>query len=241
MQWKIATGEDPFNLLQGPVVSTVGPLAASGAKTNMVSYSASPLPATITVGSASGASIVVGSYIVADLDYTAGTFGTVGAAGIPIQSSTSVTDVDYTRKTSDFVARVTAITTNTVLTLDQPFVGGGSGTVLPAPTSPPAGSQVQVVGGFAAREGATYITEWSGLFIMDTIDSAQIACYYPHLSILQFKDVGAWAIENVGTTDETGYELDCTMNALAFDDPIDGETIVGYKCFYFRPGQAAGI
>jgi hypothetical protein len=76
---------------------------------------------------------------------------------------------------------------------------------------------------------------------MDTIDAAQIAVYYPHVSIAQFRDVAAWAIENIGTTDETGYELDCVMNALAFDDPIDGETVVGYKAFFPRPGQSISI
>jgi hypothetical protein len=79
------------------------------------------------------------------------------------------------------------------------------------------------------------------LFIMDTIDAAQIACYYPHVSISQFRDVAAWTIENQGTTDQTGYELDAMFEALAFDDPIDGETVVGYKAFYPRPGQAIGV
>jgi hypothetical protein len=151
-----------------------------------------------------------------------------------------VTDIDYIRKTSDFVARCISVNAN-ALTLDQPFVGGGSGLTQPYPVSPPAGSNVQRISGWAAREGGTFITEWSGLFILDTIDSAQIAVYYPHVSIAQFRDVNAWAIENVGTTDETGYDLDCVMNALAFDDPIDGETVVGYKAYYPRPAQNISI
>lgn len=246
MQFKVATGTDPFNLLNGATAGTgsnaAGPLSASGApKTAMVSYSATPLPATLTVTSASAISVSAGMYIVCDADYVTTTYGTVGSAGIPIQQN-AVTDIDYIRKTSDFVARVTGVNAN-VLTLDQPFVGGGSSVtqLVPGYAQPPANSQVQVISGWAAREGGTFITEWSCLFIMDTIDAAQIACYYPHVSIAQFRDVGAWAIENVGTTDETGYELDCVMNALAFDDPIDGETVVGYKAFYPRPGQSIGI
>jgi hypothetical protein len=180
-----------------------------------------------------------GEYIVADLDYSPTQFGIVGAAGIPVQPN-AVTDVDYIRKTSDFVSRCVGVLTN-ALTLDQPFIGGGSGLTLPAPTSPPAGSNVQKITGWAAREGGTYITEWSGLFVMDTIDAAQIAVYYPHVSIAQFKDLAAWAIENVGTTDETGYEIQCSLNALAFDDPIDGETVVGYKAYYPRPNQNIAI
>jgi hypothetical protein len=246
MQWKLSTGTDPFNLINNstPLVqpTTAGPLSASGApKTAMVSYSATPLPATITVTSAAAISVSGGMYIVADADYLTTQTGIVGAAGIPVQPG-QVTDVDYIRKTSDFVARVVSVNAN-VLTLDQPFVGGGSSTTALAPgnATPPANAQVQVISGFAAREGGTFISEWSGLFIMDTIDAAQIAVYYPHVSIAQFRDVGAWAIENQGTTDQTGYELDAMFNALAFDDPIDGETVVGYKAFYLRPGQAAGI
>lgn len=243
MQFKVATGTNPFNLLAATTLSTAGPLSASGApKTAMVSYN--PNGPSITVASSAVINVSGGQgseYIVADVDYVPGTSGLVGSAGIPIQPN-AVTDVDYIRKTSDFVARVVSVAAN-VLTLDQPFVGGGSSSTALAPgfATPPASSFVQKIAGWAAREGGTFITEWSCLFIMDTIDAAQIAVYYPHVSIAQFRDVAAWAIENVGTTDETGYELDCIMNALAFDDPIDGETIVGYKAFYPRPGQSIGI
>lgn len=240
MQFKIAVGTDPINLLYGATPQSVGPVSASGApKTAMVSYSATPTP-TLTVASSVAISVSGnGEYIVADLDYLTSQYGIVGAAGIPVQPN-AVTDVDYVRKTSDFVVRCIAVNAN-ALTLDQAFVGGGSGLSLPAPTSPPAGSNVQRLVGWASREGGTFISEWSGLFIMDTIDAAQIAVYYPHVSISQFRDVAAWTIENVGTTDETGYELDCIMEALAFDDPLDGETVVGYKAFYPRPGQNIAI
>jgi hypothetical protein len=244
MQWKVATGTDPFNLIVGGGLTTVGPLSASGApRTAMVSYVPGP-PSVLTVASSAAIGISGGQgseYIVVDADYNPTQFGTVGSAGIPIQPN-AVTDVDYLRKTSDFVARVVSVNAN-ALTLDQPLVGGGSSAALIAPgfAIPPAGSNVQKVSGWAAREGGTYITEWSALFIMDTIDAAQIAVYYPHVSIAQFKDMAAWAIENIGTTDETGYELQASFNALAFDDPIDGETVVGYKAFFVRPGQSVGI
>jgi hypothetical protein len=71
---------------------------------------------------------------------------------------------------------------------------------------------------------------------MDTIDGSQIAIYYPHLAPNQFKDIAAWQIENVGTTDLTGYELDTVMQSLAFDDPLDGETVVRYAAYYPAPG-----
>jgi hypothetical protein len=241
MAFKIASGTDPFNLLNNSTPSSAGPLSASGApKTGMVSYSASAPSLTVTSAAAINAS--AGNFIVCDIDYVPGTYGIIGEAGVPVFPN-AVTDVDYIRKTSDFVARVLAVNGN-VLTLDQPFVGGGSGTTaIPAtaPTSPPAGSNVQTISGWASREGGTFITEWSGLFVLDTVDQAQIALYYPHVSINQFRDLAPWAIENVGTTDLTGYELDCVMEALAFDDPLDGETVVGYVTYYARPGQNAAI
>ena len=66
--------------------------------------------------------------------------------------------------------------------------------------------------------------------------------YYPHVSILQNRNQGAnWAIENIGTTDLGGYELDAQFTALAFDDPLDGETVVAYHGYFFKPGEAAGF
>jgi hypothetical protein len=240
MAWKIATGSDPFNLLNGATPTTAGPLSASGApKTGLVSYT--PGTTSLTVANASAIGVSGGMFIVADDDYNPAQFGIIGSAGVPVFKQ-AVTDIDYIRKTSDFVARVVAVNGN-VLTIDQPFVGGGStnqaGNLYTSPN--PGTANVQVISGWAAREGGTYITEWSALCILDTIDQAQIAFYFPHVSISQFRDVGAWAIENVGTTDLTGYELDCVMECLAFDDPLDGETVVGYTAFYARPGQAAAI
>jgi hypothetical protein len=242
MAFKIATGTDPFNMLDTSMATTAGPLSASGApKTSMVSYS--PTGPTLTVTSAAAIGVSAGDFIVCDIDYDPATYGIIGEAGVPVFPN-AVTDVDYIRKTSDFVARVVSVNAN-VLTLDQPFVGGGQGTTSnPANTTqgtPPAGSYVQLISGWACREGGTFITEWTGLFVLDTVDQAQIALYYPHVSINQFRDIAAWAIENVGTTDLTGYELDCVMEALAFDDPLDGETVVGYTSYYCRPGQAAAI
>ena len=236
MQYKLATGSNPFNLLSGATPTTVGPLSASGSpKTAMVSYVAGP-PAVLTVASAGAIGLSGGSYIVCDADYLTSQTGLVGSVGIPLQPG-QVTDVDFVRKTSDFVARVVSIVGDTTLNLDQPFVGGGNSATLLAPgyATPPAGSKVQQIEGWAVREGGTFISEWSGLFVMDTEDAAQIAVYYPHVSISQFRDIGAWTLENQGTTDQTGYELDAVFETLAFDDPLDGETIVGYYAYYPRP------
>lgn len=247
MAYKLATGTNPFNLLDNSEASTVGPLSGSGAQsvpTASPTYedqNSNGLPA-VHVPTGSGSLFAVGDNIVVDEDYDQSSSGVVGSAGQPIFDG-AVTDITYLRKVSDFVGRIVSIDTaggTDMLELSQKIVGGGSGDPTGV-TTPPDGSNVQKIKGWAAREGGTMITEWSALFLLDAIDGAQVACYYPHVSISQFRDMPAWAIENVGATDLSGYELDCVMESLAFDDPIDGETVVGYKAFYPSTGQDIAI
>jgi hypothetical protein len=264
MQYRLATGSNVINLLAATGLSggTSGPLSASGTQVapfaaNVTAYNAgTPVawnapqgtPATLTLATIPQLSqIYPGSYIAVDQDYTLGLYGgAVGDSGVNVYQG-AVTDIDYLRKNTDFVARVTAINGN-VLTLDQPFVGGGSGNPTPNFVNNQFTSfvspQVRAVPikGFVAREGGTFIGEWSGLFLNNTVDGAQLVIYYPHVSISQNKDVAApWTIENAGTTDESGFQLDAAFNALAFDDPLDGETVVAYKAYYYKPGEAAAI
>jgi hypothetical protein len=249
-QYSLATGVSCFNILgaSGMLGGGVGPLSASGAPSSAATaYTAGTFPwgvgggvaPTITITTPAAAQIGVGSYIVVDVDYNTATFGLVGDAGVPVFKN-AVTDVDYIRKTSDYVARVTAINGN-VCTLDQPLIGGGSGN--PAPGGPGAvGAKAQMVSGFSAREGGTFISEWTALLLLTTIDQAYLFAYYPHVSILANRDVAApWAIENIGTTDLGGSELDAQFAALAFDDPLDGETVVSYQGYFYKPGESPGF
>lgn len=244
LQYRLATGTNVMNILgaSGQAGGTAGPISASGAASTAVSaYSVSNGVATLTVTSAAAAQVAVGDYIVCDQDYTVGQFGLQGDAGTPVFQG-AVTDVDYIRKNSDYVGRVTSIPADTTIILDQPFVGGGSGNPAPNFTGSTftsfTGVKVQKVKGFVAREGGTYVSEWSCLLMCNTIDAAQLVIYYPHVSILQLRDHAApWTIENAGTTDESGMEMDAQFTALAYDDPLDGETVVAYKGYYARPGE----
>jgi hypothetical protein len=243
MNYKIATGVAPMNLLANAVASTAGPLSGSGAQAVPLGASGyqvaglgSQTAPVLCVPAGSGSLFAAGNYVVADQDYDGVSIGLVGDAGVPIFQGT-VTDVDYIRKTSDYVARVVAVVANIVagqdgLVLNAPFVGGGNAIVGTPNTGPTAGAKIQKIRGFAAREGGTYITDWSGLFICDTLDVAQLVLYYPRLSINQFKDLAPWTLENAGTTDMVGYELQANLNALAYDDVLDGETVVRYSTWY---------
>lgn len=251
MSYKIATAAEVFNLLDNPGASSsqLGPLSSSGALAVPVGasgYIAAFQPTgytvnvpTLFVPAGSGAAFPPNSLIVADDDYS-GEYGIVGAAGIPVFNG-AVDDVDFIRKTSDFVARVKTVIPNALagqdaLVLTKGFVGGGNSATGTPLYAPGPNAKVQKIKGFTSREGGTYIAEWSALFCMDTLNSCQIVIYYPHVSAAQFREFGTWQIENAGTTDMTGYSLDCTMQALAFDDPLDGETVVSYTAYYPAPG-----
>jgi hypothetical protein len=258
---KIASGCEVFNFLAAGQASTTNPLGTSG--TTAVALGASGYQTTggtatqpgvaglpcVFLPSGSGALFAAGQMIVVDVDYDKVSTGFIGSNGVPVYVNNAPQDTDFIRRTSDFTNLITAVVAGPIagiagnqdaLVLKQVFTGGGaSSSVLVGPTSPPTGSKIQRINGWTSREGGTFIMDWSALFILDTIDSDQIAFYYPHLSISQFKDLGNWAISNVGTTDETGYELDASFESLAFDDPLDGETVVCYRAYY--PASNTGV
>lgn len=238
MAYKLASGSGVFNLLDGTGLSTAGPLSGSGAvAVPMVSYDPNAVAGpTITVASGSGASFTAGDYIVVDKDYSVADSGVVGDAGIPLFAG-QVSDIDFIRKTSDYVARIKSISSDG-LVLASKLVGGGSGNPI-ASVVPQAGSKVQKIKGWVTREGGTYVSEWCGLFVMQHIDLSQSVAYYPHLAISQFRNINPWDLEDQGTTDQKGYELDCVLDAMAYDDPLDGETVVRYLAHI--PGKGKEI
>ncbi|MDE2438947.1 MAG: hypothetical protein KGN01_06200 [Patescibacteria group bacterium] len=251
LQYKLAVGTQVYNLLQtGESAPASSPLAAPGFPSPAIAMGASGyMPSgavagyvgrpTVFVPAGSGAAFYYApfnNYIVVDIDTPTtiaggGIFGENGAFAFP----NSVNDIDWVRKTSDFVARTVALVPNAAagqdaLILDQPFVGGGA----PASTNgtPPSTSKVQLIKGWTVRTGGTFIQEWSGLFIADTIDGAQTAVWFPHLSISQFQGINSWAIDNIGTTDLSGWDIETTMQSLAYTDLEDGETVTSYTMFY---------
>ncbi len=234
MQLKVATGEGVFNLLAsaGPA-STVGPLSSAGnAAVAMTSYSASGSVSgyvgspTLVVASASG--FAAGNYIVCDQDYNGTAFGFVGDAGANVFEG-AVTDVDFIRKTSDYVATIKAIVGNNLI-LTKPFFGGGNNPLGAATTVPQAGAKVQVISGFATRGGGTTITEWSCILVLDTIDASQLLMYYPRLAPDSFPGITATNVTNITSLQQN--DLDAAFESMAYDDPLDGETVVCYRAFY---------
>ena len=233
---RLATGSQVFNLLKstGPA-STQGPLSASAVPgVPMTAYTPSgPSGLPVLTGTFTAEDFPVGSMIVCDRDYVPGEYGYVGAAGANVFPG-AVTDVDFVRKTSDFVAGVAA-SSGSSLTLTGPFVGGGNspGPGM-GPVVPPAGSKVQRVTGYSSREGGTYIAEWSAIFLMNTVDASQVMLYYPRVAPAAFSGLTEVAIQNITSMQE--YDLEAQFEAMAFDDPLDGETVVRYSAYYPHDG-----
>lgn len=253
MALTISSGSQVFNLLKSSAAaSTTGPVSSSGnaavpitsggyvASGSVTGYVGQP---TLYVPAGSGAAFPAGSYIVCDQDYNGTSFGYVGDAGANVFQG-SVTDTDFIRKTSDYVACVKAVVTGQpagdALILTGPFVGGGNSAYGTTPTTAPsyaAGSKVQLITGIARRSGGTYIKEWSAIFVCDTMDRNQILLYYPRLAPDTFAGFEETNLQNANALKEIG--LNSSFEAMAFDDPEDGETVLSYWAFY--PAAGAGL
>ena len=247
---RITTGSQVFNALKSTATaSTIGPLSSSGIAaipmgasgylpTGMASGPTMGLP-TLFVPAGSGTLFPAGSMIVCDQDYNNTSFGYVGDAAANVFPG-AVTDVDFIRKTSDYVASVstvipTAITGQDALILVGPFMGGGnSATTSPVYTAPSSGAKVQQIYGYVSREGGTYIAEWSAIFLLDTVDASQMLFYYPRLSPDQYAGLTEEALQNATSIKQ--FDQSGTFDALAFDDPLDGETVCRYSAYYPHSG-----
>ena len=259
MSVRIATGSQVFNLLKtGATASTSGPLSSSGttavalaasgyvASGSLTNYSGKP---TLFVPAGSGAAFAAGTMIVCDIDYS-NQFGYVGDSGANVFQG-AVSDTDFIRKTSDYVNGVVAVVAagsggapagQDALVLTGPFVGGGNalyGTTATTAPSYTAGSKVQAISGYAAREGGTFITEWSAVFCLTTIDGSQFLFYYPRVAPDTFT---GFDMANVpGASSISTFDLAASFDAMAFDDPLDGETCVRYSAYFPHSGTSPSI
>jgi hypothetical protein len=257
MSIAIATGCQVFNLLKSTAAaSTTGPLSSSGiaavalgasgyvASSALTNYSGQP---ALFVPSGSGAAFAAGSMIVCDIDYS-NQFGYVGDAGANVFQG-AVSDVDFIRKTSDYVNGVVAVVTagsggapagQDALVLTSTFTGGGNAAYGVTPTTAPssaAGSKVQAITGYAAREGGTFLREWSAVFVMDTVDGSQFLFYYPRVAPDTFTGFNTANVP--GSSDAIkSSDLNASFEAMAFDDPLDGETVIRYCAYVPHAGTS---
>jgi hypothetical protein len=226
LQMALASGTTHFNILQAASGSAQQPLG--GSPQAAVALGSGSTATSIVLTAGGGAQFQAGQLVAVDVDYS----GQSGYVGSGIQASFvqagSVTDADYVRRVTYNVGVIKQINADT-LTLEQPLLGG----------APPAGAKAQAVTGFATREGSSFIQSWSALFVVDTVDGAQLYYYYPQLSLASEREESTYEVDNAGAADVRGRSLHAEFNALAFEDPVDGETVVCYRGFFPAAGAQA--
>ncbi len=201
VQMALASGTQQMNLLK-----TVGDAVALGTGSTAT---------VLQVGIVAAASFAAGGLVAVDVDYAASTgFVGSGLSGAYVRSA--LTDVDYVRRVTLNVGRITSIAGG-ALTLEAPLLAG----------APTAAMKVSGVVGFCDREGSSFFQEWSGLFVAEGQQRERVVWFYPRLQ------VSAGASEDVvatlGGLQKT--RLAGAFRALPVVDPVDGETVVCFRSY----------
>jgi hypothetical protein len=225
LQMALSAGVQQMNVLR---VQAGAPANGSGG----TAVPAVPLTAgsTVTsataldVGSTAAAGFVVGDVVAVDVDYTGQTgFVGSGVSGGYVKSLASIgADVDYVRRITLNVARVTGITGG-VLTLGSALIAG----------VPTAAMQVSRVAGFCDREGGSFFQEWSALFALPGEQGDLVVFHYPRLQAM----AGAAELREglVGKQANDGslarMRLAGSFRALPVVDANDGEKVLCFRSY----------
>lgn len=230
LQLAVAAGSEQMNLLattSGAAANGSGGLAATAVPLVIASSNST----TLSVGAAS-ANFTVGELVAVDLDYT-GQLGYVGSgvSAAYVASSTAVGgDINYIRRVTLNVGRITAITSGT-LTLGAPLLAG-------APTT---GMQVSALSGFCDREGGRFFQEWSALFVFDGEQGDRVIYHYPRLQAMQGSAEIVSSLTGTGTGLATPLErmrLAAAFRALPVIDTNDSATVVCFRSYIPGPMRA---
>jgi hypothetical protein len=213
----LATGSQHMNLLapaSGAAATADGAIAASA----VIPQSGSTAT-FIALSPTDSAKFTSGSVIALDTDYS----GQTGFVGFPVSGAyvrQSLTDVDYIRRVTFNVAKVSQVN-STGLTLAEPLPGG----------PPAAGAKLQQVTGFVDREGGSFYHEWSALFVMVGSQGERILFYYPRLQTMANAQEVALPLDTKNKDGLARIALKGQFLALPVTDPLDGERIVCYRSF----------
>jgi hypothetical protein len=184
--------------------------------TNPVAVAAaSSTPTFLSTPNGAG-TIQAGDMIAVDGDYN-GQTGYLGAGASAAYLATAIgSDVNWIRRMSLNVARVTAVT-GTGLQLAEPLLAG----------VPAQGMQAQQIVALQDREGGTFFQEWSGLFCMPGEQGDALFFYYPRLQ------TSAGPAETVVslTAPLSQLLLNGHFVALPVVDPTDGSQVCCYRTY----------
>jgi hypothetical protein len=210
LQMALAAGTQQMNLLK--VQSGAAAAGSGGAAISAVALQTGSTADVLQLGAAA-VNFSVGERIVVDLDYT-GQLGFVGSGVSGAYVKSALTDIDYIRRVSLNVARISAIA-NGAVTLEQPLLA----------SAPTPSMKVSGVAGFCDREGSTFFQEWSALFIAEGQQGERVLWHYPRLQAM------ASAAE-ASTASGGGLETlrqSAAFRALPITDAVDGESVVCFR------------
>jgi hypothetical protein len=171
--------------------------------------------ATVLQLGTAAADFTVGEWIAVDVDYT-GQIGFVGSGVSGAYVKSALTDVDYVRRVSLNVGRISSIA-NDAVTLEQPLIAGVPATAM----------KVSGVAGFCDREGSTFFQEWSALFVAEGQQGERVLWHYPRLQVM----AGVAEATSAGSGGLETLRQSAAFRALPVNDGVDGETVVCFRSF----------
>jgi hypothetical protein len=225
LQMALSAGVQQMNVLRVQAGAAAnGSGGAAVAAVPLTAGSSLTSASALDVGAAAAAGFAVGDVVAVDVDYTGQTgFVGSGVSGGYVKSLASIgADVDYVRRITLNVARVTGIAGG-VLTLGSALIAG----------VPVAGMQVSRVVGFCDREGGSFFQEWSALFALSGEQGDLVVFHYPRLQSM----AGAAEVREglVGKQANDGslarMRLAGSFRALPVVDANDGERVVCFRSY----------
>jgi len=225
LQLALTAGVQQMNaLLTQPEAAANGSGGAAAAAVPLTAGSTATTASALDVGTTAAGGFVVGSVVAVDVDY-AGQTGFVGSAvsGGYVKSASSIgADINYVRRITLNVARVTAITGG-VLTLGSELIAG----------VPSSGMQVSRVIGFCDREGGSFFQEWSALFCVEGEQGDLVVFHYPRLQSMsgaaeKSEDLAG---TQAGASNLQRMRLTGSFRALPVADANDGEMVVCFRSY----------
>lgn len=222
LQMAVTAGSEQMNLLT--TVSGAAPNGSGGPATGAVPVQSGSTATFLNLAAGQPASFTAGQMVVVDVDYT-GQTGYIGSgvSGAYVNAAPAIQpDVNYVRRVSFNVARVTQVT-SAGLQLAQPLLAG----------APASGMQVQALVGFVDREGSNFFQEWSGLFVIPGEQGDRVLLHYPRLQIAasagEVLDVLAAPLEPVSKLFQLSQTAD--FRALPVTDANDGTQAVCFRSY----------
>ncbi len=217
LQLALSAGTQQMNLLTAAAGAAAS--GSGGAGVAAVALQSGSTASVLQVGAAAAAAFAVGELVAVDVDYVAqiGFVGS-GVSGAYVQSV--LTDVDYVRRVTLNVGRITSVVISGAggaLTLESPLIAG----------IPSMAMKVSGVVGFCDREGSSFFQEWSAVFVGEGQQGERVIWHYPRLQAMS-------GVAEANVAGGGGYEkvqLSAAFRALPVKDPVDGETVVCFRSY----------